>query len=295
MQIESRVRSMKLAGLSLPAGLAVALLAAPAAAEESVFDCVIDPALVVKIGSPVAGLLEAVNVDRGDHVRRDQVVARIEASVEAATVELIRARAESTAEIESQEARLRFSRNELKRIAKLYEGKFAPAAEFEGRRAEVEVGERELVRVKLQRRLAQLELARSLTVLRQRTIRSPIDGVVTERLLSAGEFVNPDSQTHIMSLARLDPLHVETFLPVPLYDRIKTGMTATVRPEEPIGGTYAAEVTVVDQVFDPSSGTFGVRLELDNPGNELPGGQRCTVTFTIPATLPARDRKAKSG
>ena len=72
---------------------------------------------------------------------------------------------------------------------------------------------------------------------------------------------------------------------------VRTGMIATVRPGEPIGGAYIAVVAVVDRVFDPSSGTFGVRLELDNPGNKLPGGQRCTVTFT----LPARDRNAKSG
>ena len=38
-----------------------------------------------------------------------------------------------------------------------------------------------------------------------------------------------------------------------------------LRPEPPIGGTYAATVTAVDHVLDAASGTFGVRLALPNP------------------------------
>jgi hypothetical protein len=56
-------------------------------------------------------------------------------------------------------------------------------------------------------------------------------------------------------------------------------MTVKVAPAPPIANIYNATVSVVDRVFDPASGTFGVRLLLPNPDNLLPGGQRCKVTF----------------
>jgi multidrug efflux pump subunit AcrA (membrane-fusion protein) len=56
-------------------------------------------------------------------------------------------------------------------------------------------------------------------------------------------------------------------------------MTVPVRPEVPVGGTYPARVTVVDRVVDAASGTFGVRLQLPNPGYRLPAGLKCKTRF----------------
>ena len=38
-----------------------------------------------------------------------------------------------------------------------------------------------------------------------------------------------------------------------------------------------ARVTVVDKVANAASSTFGVRLEIPNPGNRVPGGLTCKV------------------
>jgi len=46
-----------------------------------------------------------------------------------------------------------------------------------------------------------------------------------------------------------------------------------------IGGRYIAHVTAVDSVFDAASATIGVRLELPNPGNDIPAGLTCQVRF----------------
>ena len=46
-----------------------------------------------------------------------------------------------------------------------------------------------------------------------------------------------------------------------------------------VGGQYSAKVTVVDKLVDAASGTFGVRLELPNPGNQLPAGLKCRINF----------------
>lgn len=115
---------------------------------------------------------------------------------------------------------------------------------------------------------------------------SPIDGVVTERLLGPGEYRN--EQNPILTLAQIDPLRVEVFVPTSQYGRIRIGSSAQIHPQQPIGGSYPAVVTVVDQVLDAASGTFGVRLALPNPALQLPAGIRCKVQFETqdPAAVP---------
>ncbi len=57
--------------------LAVGLaLSRPAYAQE--FDCVIEPAIVVELASPVGGLIGEIDVSRGDAVSKGQQIARLE-------------------------------------------------------------------------------------------------------------------------------------------------------------------------------------------------------------------------
>jgi len=109
-----------------------------------------------------------------------------------------------------------------------------------------------------------------------RSVRSPINGVVVERLLAPGEFAK---QAPILKLAQLDPLRVEVIAPVQLWGQIAVGMAAQIMPEAPVKGSHRARVTIVDRVIDAASGTFGVRLELPNPNLRLPAGLKCTVRF----------------
>jgi multidrug efflux pump subunit AcrA (membrane-fusion protein) len=92
-----------------------------------------------------------------------------------------------------------------------------------------------------------------------------------------GEYRN--EQSPILTLAEIDPLRVEVIVPTAFYGQVRVGGSAAVRPEEPVGGTYTATVTVVDRVLDASSGTFGVRLELPNPKQLLPAGLKCKIRF----------------
>ena len=128
--------------------------------------------------------------------------------------------------------------------------------------------------------MAQLEVVRAEAVLKLRSITSSIDGVVAERNLLGGEYAN--EQAPIMTIAQIDPLNVEVFVPVTLYGTIKVGMEATVLGEPPVGGRYIAKVEVIDPLIDARSGTFGIRLLLPNPDNKIPAGLRCKVEFPPP-------------
>ena len=106
---------------------------------------------------------------------------------------------------------------------------------------------------------AKLEAIPADGLLRQRQIVSPVNGVVIERTLGEGEYVN--DQAHILTIAQMDPLRVEIFLPISVYGQVKVGDVAAVMPEAPVSGSYYAKIVVVDQVFDAASKTIGVRLE----------------------------------
>lgn len=125
--------------------------------------------------------------------------------------------------------------------------------------------------------LAALELQRTNAELAQRTIISPVNGVVVERFMHPGEFSKQDK---LLKLAQIDPLRVEVFVPVALYGQVAVGQEAQVRPEAPVGGMYTAKVVVVDRVIDAASGMFGVRLAMPNPELKLPAGLKCKIRFS---------------
>jgi multidrug efflux pump subunit AcrA (membrane-fusion protein) len=126
------------------------------------------------------------------------------------------------------------------------------------------------------KQLAELQYKQAAEVVDRMTIRSPIDGVVVERFMSPGEYVEKDP---IVKVAQIDPLNVEVIIPAAQMLSIRAGMHATVIPEPPINGRFSAAVTIVDKVVDAASGTFGVRLELPNPDNRLPAGLKAKVIF----------------
>src|SRR3546814_13064645 len=71
--------------------------------------------------------------------------------------------------------------------------------------------------------------------------------------------------------------NVELFAPIAQLGMVDVGDMVAIFPEDPVGGQYMARVKVIDRVFDAASGTFGMRLELPNPGNKLPAGLRCRL------------------
>ena len=266
----------------LPATILAALLGAPATAQEKKdaaadFACLIQPRMVLKLGSQVQGLIREMQVDRGATVKQGQVVAKLESEVEEAELNIAKARAANDSTIQSDRAKLEFQRHKDARSRELRKTESMTISTAEEAQTAAKVAQNELQEALTNQQLLQLEVTRVDELLKLRTIRSPIDGVVTERSLGPGEYVGSD-QTHLLTIAQIDPLYVEVYVPVSQFGKIRVGMEGEVFPE--IGGSRIAHVTVVDRVFDAASGTIGVRLELPNPGNEIPAGLSCRVRFS---------------
>ncbi|MBH0178414.1 MAG: efflux RND transporter periplasmic adaptor subunit [Nitrospira sp.] len=234
------------------------------------------PYMEVSVGAPVEGLIQQVNVERGDWVTKGQAVVTLEASVEKATVDLAKAKAEAEATIKSTQAKMAFSARKLDRAMGLYQSNSIAKHEMDEAQTEKVLAESAYLEAVENKRIAKLEWQRATASLNLHTVYSPLNGVVVERLLSPGELAR---QTPILKLAQIDPLRVEVFAPLSLLGKLEVGMKAEVHPEGSAATAYQAKITVVNRVVDSASGTFGVRLEMPNPNNVLPAGLACTVKF----------------
>jgi membrane fusion protein (multidrug efflux system) len=218
---------------------------------DGALECLLEPSMVASVGSPVDGILEQILVDRGDHVRKGQVVARLQSGVEAASVKV-------------SEARVEYSRRKVERNEALF--------------AQQLISEQERDEMVTEGLLNQEELRRNQESLKLRTIVSPLDGVVVERRMAPGESIRTDKSV-VLRLAQINPLHVEVIAPADLFGSLRSGVTGSVNLEPFFPGSFRARVTVVDKLIDAASGTLGVRLQLPNPNNKIPAGIKCTVVF----------------
>jgi RND family efflux transporter MFP subunit len=258
--------------------LAAALAVAPAAAQTTEFDCMIEARQTVEIRSPVEGLIEKVAVERGAPVKRGQLLVTLESGPERAALAIAKSKSDQLGAVRAGEAKVHLARQKEARAEELARQNFISPNALEEARTERMLAESELKVARETQKLSQLEVDRANEVLAMRTVRSPVSGVVVDRFLKAGEFATTNVKDPILRLAEVDPLNVEVILPAKLYGEIRRGDRAEVSPETPVR-KFAATVTVVDQVMNAAAGTFGVRLELPNPRLEVPAGARCKVRF----------------
>ena len=248
------------------------------AVEYSGYDCLIEPHSVVDVTTREEGVIEEIAIRRGDVIEKGQVLARLESSVEKVAVSIARARADMRSGVDSQKARVAYLKAQKGRIDTLFDKKAIPFHEKDKANTDLILARAELREARENLELAQLEKERAEGVLARRTITSPIEGVVVNVLLDAGESVEEHS---IMTIAEVDPLNVEVILPDDVYGLINVGTEAEVTPLIRGGDKRQTSVVLVDKVIDAASNTFGVRLELENSEHAIPGGIRCDIHFLV--------------
>ena len=145
-----RIRRSALARAAL---LFVCLSSTPALSEE--LDCVIEPHLVIDLSSRVDGIVESMEVERGELIEKDQVLVRLEAGVERAAVAQAKVRAEATAEIVASNISAEFAQRRSDRIQELHREQHVSTDQLD----EIET-EYELSRLQLERATENQQIAR---------------------------------------------------------------------------------------------------------------------------------------
>ena len=255
-------------------------------------DCLLEPNRVIDLSSAVRGVLFAVDVDRGDLVEQDQIVARLDSSVEQAAMELAQARARANAEVEADKLNAEFAARRSQRLGALYDQSAISGDQHDESETIASLRELELKQARENQHLAQLEARQTEEILKRHTVRSPVRGVVVQRYLSPGESAE---DRPILRIAEIQTLRAEAIIPVALFGTVKVGQQAVIVPEAPLTGHYVGSVSVVDRVADAASGTFRARVSLANADYALPSGLRCSVRFLQPGESVAENIPAPPG
>ncbi len=252
---------------------------APLAVQAQVYDCLIEPSQTIELRTSVEGLIERVHVKRGDNVKRGQVLVELQSRPERVAVESARYRAAMEGQVGAARNRVDFATRRAARAAELKAQDMVSAQARDEAEAERQLAESELQVALENRGLAKIEHERALELLAQRTLISPFDGVVVDRLLNPGDLAESGSgRKPVLKLAQIDPLRVDVVMPASAYGRVRAGARVTVAPQG-LPGRYVTTVRMVDRVVDAASGTLVARIDLPNRDGALPAGVRCKADF----------------
>ena len=196
-------------------------------AETVEYDGLIEPYVVVDIGAPAEGIVAGVTIDRSSSVKKGQILVELESTVERATLEKAKAMATFDGEISLQKTQLAFAKRVHKRVKTLTA---ISTHDKDQAATEIILTRHRLEKARESSTLAKLELKKAQALLNRCSIKSPISGVVVERYVSPGEFVNNQP---LLRVAQIDPLLVEVIVPAQIFGKISPGMFATIVPELP--------------------------------------------------------------
>ena len=159
-------------GNNRPSPVEITTVSRGTLARTSTVSGILEPLRTVGVNALMSGALLSVNVEEGNYVREGQTLAQIDAR-------------ELQTQVKSATAALELAESTAKRSDELWRQRIVTALEYERDRAALASAQATLEQLK--------------TRLGYATIRSPINGVVTERRLQTGDIVSP--QTRLFTVA----------------------------------------------------------------------------------------------
>lgn len=235
----------------------------------------LDAVVRVNVSPKRQGVLKALYVDEGMQVKAGQALAVMDSS------DLQERLQELEANLRSAEAELQRSRSELRFNEPLFRQGAISRSDINRFRADYAVklsAARAAADRLAQRRVEKDELV----------VRSPFDGVISQRFADPGAFVTPTTSasasqgatsSSIVELSR----GLEVIAKVPESDigRLRVGMPATVRVDAFPDRRYAATVRQIAPraVKTNNVTSFEVKLALQEPAPELRIGMTADIDF----------------
>jgi RND family efflux transporter MFP subunit len=239
-----------------------------------------EPAHLVDLSLPEAGIIGKVEVEEGQSVEKGQILSSLDNRVLEAQLRIAVLRAGSSARMKSAEAARQMRQRRLTQIEELASGGSANEDELAKARADFVTAEAEVLLANEEAEERKLEAAQLEASIAQRILRSPFDGVVTRVYREVGENVSPGDAL-VLSVAQLDTLEIVIYIQPDIAAALRTGQQVPVSAL-PEGGEGVATVAFVSPVTDSSSGTTRVRLTLANSQNRHRSGVKYRVQLPNP-------------
>lgn len=235
-------------------------------------DCLVVPQRTADVAFGTSGIVEEILVDRGDRVEKGQLLGRLDASIEAANLAIARERLSEVAALRSARAQLQTTKSKYQRNEALRDKEIVTAAKFEEAELENEMARMKVVEQEEAQRLKELEVHRAEAALALRSILSPFEGVVVERHVAPGEYLE---NRRAITVAQIDPVYADVIAPAAMFAHFTKGQQIKVTLSQPNAVDVIGEVAVIDPYIDGASGTFRVRIAIANPDHSVVPGFRC--------------------
>jgi RND family efflux transporter MFP subunit len=217
------------------------------------------PLAQAEVGSKTLGYLDAVLVERGDKVKRGQLVALVRPSD--LPDQLVAARGSlSQAQVSAA-----LARNNLERVNGLAPKGVVSQQELQQAQAAVATAE-------AQEAAAKAQVGGYATRLGETQITSPLDGVVVIRRLDPGALVGPTAATTIVTVARVDVLRVFVTVTEREVHLVKIGQKAHVEVDALAGKSIEGLVVRLAPTLDPATRTLDAEIQIDNTSGDLRPG-----------------------
>ncbi|WP_321371843.1 efflux RND transporter periplasmic adaptor subunit [uncultured Draconibacterium sp.] len=236
----------------------------------------------VEIRARVEGYLQNMLFNEGKRVKSNDVLFQIDPSMYRARYE------KAVAQLKRDSAALRKAFRDIERIRPLFEQNAASqldldnaAAAYDNAEANVAMSNAELLQFKME-----LDFT---------TIRSPLDGKISDSYVDMGTLVGPGNKSLLATVVQSDTVFVDFKMTALDYLRskkrnIQIGELDSTKAWEPTvsitlpdNSVYPLKgvVDFADPIVDPKSGTFGVRAKIANPNEVLLPGQFTKVKFLL--------------
>lgn len=212
------------------------------------------------VGSKILGYLDAVLVDRGDPVKKGQLLALVRPSD---LPDQLTAARGALAQAEAAAALARANKQRAESLAP------------QGVVSQQELHQATTASAQTEALLAAAKAQVSAIAVRlgEMRIDSPLDGVVLQRRLDPGALVGPTAGTgSLLTVARVDV--IRAFIPVNERSAlsIKVGQEAHVELDAVPGKSFRGKVVRVTPMLDPATRTVDAEVHLPNPVGELMPG-----------------------
>ncbi|MGF1554113.1 MAG: efflux RND transporter periplasmic adaptor subunit [Paracoccaceae bacterium] len=219
-----------------------------------------------RVSTEIASRVAAMEVALGRRVEAGDALVTLDATLERLDLERTEAMAAA------DEARLDDARRQFRDAERLAAGNNLPENEVDTRRAAVAIAEAELAQDRA-------EIRRLSERVERHVVRAPFDGVVTERMTEAGEWVEPG--TAVVEVVAADALVVDLPVPQRYYPRVAPGTAVRLGFEAIAGRTLDAEVVVRVPRSDPAARTFTLRVRPLAEGLPIAPGMSASATLSL--------------
>ncbi len=226
----------------------------------------------IQVGTQVSGKVSEIHVDFNDHVKKGELIARIDPTLLEQAVRL------TDADLTRARAGLADAKRQFTRSEDLYQQKAITENDYSTAKYNLEVAKAALESAEVNRERAAQNLAYT-------EIRSPVDGVVIDRTVDVGQTVAASLSAPQLFLIAEDLSKMEILASVDESDigKIHEGQevkfTVQAYPDSSFAGTVKQvrlKSTIQENVVN-----YVVSIAVANPSGRLLPGMTATVDFIV--------------